>query len=797
MKSFFSFNKLENVGKKIKINFIQLLMIFLVYLNLDFLNGNIYVKAIHTKKNLFIPASNEIFYFKKNVLTKKRNKEKRYHTHSKNKGSNIFLNLNEENENKVEKRKKKINNEEIEEYSDDLKDKQNNNNNNNNNNNDKNDNNDDIIYDNNDDDQGKCKFSQFNEINKNIVEFLENKKGIKYMTKIQSESFRPIYEGKDIIGRSETGSGKTLAFALPLVEKLYKIKTSNEGLKEENGSYEEDSKQNIHDNDNNSNYNNSNYNNNNYNNSNYNNNNYNNSNYNNSNNLSYGKKYLNREHNKDPYILVLEPTRELSKQVENTFKEISQFYNFNIMSIYGGESYTYQENKLRKGIDIVTGTPGRIIDHIEKKNLSLQNIKYVVLDEADEMLNLGFTHDIERILSNINLKDAQVLLYSATTPSWIKDISSKYLKNPFCIDVVDSSNKTAKNITHIAIKTPYDIKEKALLLEDIILVKSNGGQVIIFTRTKLEADILCSEGSFKSLSFAVLHGNIAQSTREYTMQRFRQGMFQILIATDIASRGLDISNVDLVIQCFPPNYSAVYIHRAGRTGRANKKGTSLVLYSNEDKQDLIKIEKNCGIKFNIETLPNNEQVFHCASEIASKKVQNVNKDILPFFHNTAKELIDKANSLKIDQIELISRCLAIIAKKEHIKKRSLINGLSETVTLNFINKNRKWRSEDDIIYWINKLSNELNVNTFNKILQVKIDNKDRASSFFDVNENLAELFLQNFKTMSKIEYRKMFDLSLAQSIPQHIDLTMDYQPHTNRYQYRKKNYSYRRRPSYY
>lgn len=755
MKSLF-FNKLKNVGKKIKIKFIQILIIFLVYVNLDFFKSNINVKAIHTKKNLFIPVSNEIFYFKKNVLIKKRNKEKRY-THSKNKGSNIFLNLNEENDNTVKERKKKIKYPEIGEYNDDVNHNKNNDNNG-----------DDSESHLND--QGKCKFSDLSEINKNIVEFLENKKGIKYMTKIQSQSFKPIYEGKDIIGRSETGSGKTLAFALPLVEKLYKMKTSNEKFEEENGSHEEDQKKNIYDDvDNDNNY----------------------------DNFSYGKKYQNREHNKDPSILVLEPTRELSKQVENTFKEISQFYNFNIMSIYGGESYTYQENKLRKGIDILTGTPGRIIDHIEKKNLSLQNIKYVVLDEADEMLNLGFTHDIERILSNINLKEAQVLLYSATTPSWIKDISSKYLKNPFCIDVVDSSNKTAKNIKHIAIKTPYDIKEKALLLEDIILVKSNGGQVIIFTRTKLEADILCSEGSFKSLSFAVLHGNIAQSTREYTMQRFRQGMFQILIATDIASRGLDISNVDLVIQCFPPNYSAVYIHRAGRTGRANKKGTSLVLYSNEDKQDLIKIEKNCGIKFNMETLPNNEQVFHCASAIASKKVENVNKEILPFFHDTAKELINKSNSLKIDQIELISRCLAIIAKKEHIKKRSLINGLSETVTLNFINKNRKWSSEDDIVYWVNKLSNELNVNTFNKILQIKIDNKDRASSFFDINENLAELFLQNFKTMSKIEYRKMFDLSVAQTIPEHIDLTIDYQPHTSRYQYRKKNYSYRRRPSYY
>ncbi|KMZ79906.1 ATP-dependent helicase, putative [Plasmodium vivax] len=594
-------------------------------------------------------------------------------------------------------------------------------------------------------------FADVPEINPNIAKFLSSK-GINQMTKIQAQSFRPIYEGRDIIGRSETGSGKTLAFALPLVEKLYKVKMgrSGEGVSPSTPHLES---------------------------------------------ANHFGGTNQPDDSKNPSILVLEPTRELSKQVENTFKEISQFYNFNIMSIYGGESYVYQEAKLRKGIEILTGTPGRIIDHLERKNLSLQNIKYLVLDEADEMLNLGFTHDLERILSYINLKEAQILLYSATTPSWIKDISSKYMKNPFFIDVVDSSNKTSKNIKHIAIKTPYDIKEKALLLEDIILVKSNGGQVIIFTRTKLEADILCSEGSFKSLSFAVLHGNIAQTTREHTMQRFRQGMFQILIATDIAARGLDISNVDLVIQCFPPNYAEIYIHRAGRTGRANKKGISVVLFSTEDKQDLVKIEKNCGIKFSIEQLPNNEDVFTSASTMASKKIQNVNPSVLPFFHKTASELIEKCTQLQMDQTELVARCLAIISKKEHIKKRSLINGLSETLTLSFVNKSRKWKNEDDIIYWVNKISNDLNVNTFNKILQIKIDTRDRFSSYFDLNENIAELFIQNFNNMSKVGHRNMFDLTVARSIPEHVDLTSDF--HSSSRYHPRKRYSYRRRPSYY
>ncbi|GAW81511.1 ATP-dependent helicase [Plasmodium gonderi] len=593
--------------------------------------------------------------------------------------------------------------------------------------------------------QDKNKFADIPEINEKIVNFLSSK-GIKHMTKIQMQSFRPIYDGRDIIGRSETGSGKTLAFAIPLVEKLHKLKMKNMGSTTSSNTHLT--------------------------------------------NRSFSSNSYEGDENKDPSILVLEPTRELSKQVENTFKEISQFYNFNIMSIYGGESYVYQENKLRKGIEILTGTPGRIIDHLEKKNLSLKNIKFLVLDEADEMLNLGFTHDLERILGYINLKDAQILLYSATTPSWIKDISSKYMKNPFFIDVVDSTNKTSKNIKHIAIKTPYDIKEKALLLEDIILVKSNGGQVIIFTRTKLEADILCSEGSFKSLSFSVLHGNIAQTTREHTMQRFRQGMFQILIATDIAARGLDISNVDLVVQCFPPNYAEIYIHRSGRTGRANKKGVSVVLFSNEDKQDLIKIEKNCGIKFSIEQLPNNEDVFTCASNIASKKIQNVNEDVLPFFHKTANELVEKYNNLHIDHTELVARCLALISKKEHVKKRSLINGLSETLTLSFINKNRKWKNEDDIIYWVNKISNDLNINTFNKILQIKIDTKDRFSSYFDMNENLAQLFIENFNNMSKIDHRNMFDLSVAHSIPKHVDLSSDFLSN-NKYHQRKR-YSPRR-----
>ncbi|CXI59796.1 ATP-dependent helicase, putative [Plasmodium berghei] len=603
--------------------------------------------------------------------------------------------------------------------------------------------------------ENKELFSSIPQINQKIVDFLETK-GIKYMTKIQSKSFMPIYEGNDIIGRSETGSGKTLAFALPLVEKLYKNMESKKKIIK-NKSNEINSIQH----------------------------------------LSEGHKNENTDSmDKYPYILVLEPTRELSKQVETTFKEISQFYNFNIMSIYGGESYTYQENKLRKGIQILTGTPGRIIDHIEKKNLSLKNIKYVVLDEADEMLNLGFTHDIERILSYINIKDAQVLLYSATTPSWIKDISSKYLKNPIYIDVINTINKTSKTIQHIAIKTPYDIKEKAMLLEDIILVKSNGGQVIIFTRTKLEADILCSEGSFNYLTFSVLHGNIAQSTREHTMQRFRSGMFQVLIATDIAARGLDISNVDLVIQCYPPTYPAIYIHRSGRTGRANKKGMSIVLFSNEDKNDVIKIEKNCGIKFTTESLPNNEQVFHSVSKITLKKIENVNTEVLPFFHKSANELIEKSNLLNINQIDLISRCLAIISKKEYIKKRSLISGLSDTITLTFLNKKRKWKNIYDAIYWINKISNELNINVFNKILQIKINNKDQEFSYFDLNQKLAESLVQNFNNMAKIENKQTFDLSIAQTIPPQSELSSD-SYRTNTYSQKKRNYSYKKRPSYY
>ncbi|CRH00625.1 ATP-dependent helicase, putative [Plasmodium relictum] len=715
-------NLLNHVGNKLKIHIT--LSLLLLYLNVCIYKTNKIVTFKSINNNLFIYRNN-VSFLKKKFLLKKINK--------KQNNCSIFLNhqVNNKinNHGKVDKTQDEIKNNSVNGI-DDINDY-------------------DIVDSEEKTVSGKEKkkmestnakkeFAYFDEINKNIVNYLENK-GIKYMTKIQSESFNPIYNGKDIIGRSETGSGKTLAFALPLVEKLHKIKNEKKKMNEVDDTYEMD--------------------------------------------------------NKNPVVLVLEPTRELSKQVENTFKEISQFYNFNVISIYGGENYIYQEKRLKKGIDILTGTPGRIIDHIEKKNLSLQNIKFLVLDEADEMLNLGFTHDIERILSHINLKQAQVLLFSATTPSWIKDISSKYLKDPFCIDVVDSSNKTSKNINHIAIKTPYDIKEKALLLEDIILVKSNGGQVIIFTRTKLEADILCSEGSFKSLTFSVLHGNIAQSTREYTMQRFRQGMFQILIATDIAARGLDISNVDLVIQCFPPNYSSIYIHRAGRTGRANKKGTSLVLFSDEDRHDLIKIEKSCGIKFNIETLPNNEDVFSCASNLASKRIDSVNKNVLPFFHKTAQDLIDKYSSMKIDQIELISRCLSVITKKDHIKRRSLISGLYEIVTLCFINKSRKWRNEDDIIYWINKISSELNVNTYNKVLQVKIDNKDKTSSYFDLNENLAQLFLQNFNNMSKSEHREMLDLFIAQKIPEHIDLSYD-QPF-RRYQNNRKNYSYRKRRSYY
>ncbi|CAN4110075.1 unnamed protein product [Withania somnifera] len=264
------------------------------------------------------------------------------------------------------------------------------------------------------------------------------------------------------------------------------------------------------------------------------------------------------------------------------------------LCVYGGVPISRQMSTLDKGVDIVVGTPGRVIDLLKRGALNLTEIQFVVLDEADQMLNVGFAEDVETILENVPQKH-QKLMFSATMPSWILRITNKFLKNPVHIDLVgDSDQKLADGISLFSIAC--EMHQKPAALGPLITEHAKGGKCIVFTQTKRDADRL-SYVMQKSFRCEALHGDISQSQRERTLAGFRQGQFNVLVATDVAARGLDVPNVDLVVHYELPNSSEIFVHRSGRTGRAGKKGSAILIYSSSQHRDVKSIERDVGCRF--------------------------------------------------------------------------------------------------------------------------------------------------------------------------------------------------------
>eukprot|EP00262_Sarcandra_glabra_P000651 TRINITY_DN1078_c0_g2_i1.p1 TRINITY_DN1078_c0_g2~~TRINITY_DN1078_c0_g2_i1.p1 ORF type:complete len:665 (-),score=142.95 TRINITY_DN1078_c0_g2_i1:198-2192(-) len=295
-----------------------------------------------------------------------------------------------------------------------------------------------------------------------------------------------------------------------------------------------------------------------------------------------------------PLALVLAPTRELARQVEKEFKESAPILD--TMCVYGGVPISSQMRTLDYGVDVVVGTPGRIIDLLKRGALNLSEVQFVVLDEADQMLAVGFDEDVEIILDKLPQK-RQSMMFSATMPSWIRKLSQKYLKDPLIIDLVgDSDQKLAEGITLYSIQS--DMYGKPSILGPLITEHAKGGKCIIFTQTKRDADRLACfmERSFKC---ECLHGDISQNQRERTLSGFRDGRFNILVATDVAARGLDIPNVDLVIHYELPSTSEIFVHRSGRTGRAGKKGNAILIHTDGQNRAVRVIEQDVGCKFKV------------------------------------------------------------------------------------------------------------------------------------------------------------------------------------------------------
>lgn len=295
---------------------------------------------------------------------------------------------------------------------------------------------------------------------------------------------------------------------------------------------------------------------------------------------------------KYPLAMVLAPTRELAKQVDKEFAEAAP--KLESLCVYGGVPISRQMSQLDHGVDVVVGTPGRVIDLIKRGALKLSEIQFLVLDEADQMLNVGFADDVETILQHVPPK-RQCMMFSATMPSWIRKLTQKYLKDPLTIDLVgDSVQKLADGISLYAIAS--EMFEKPQIIGPLITEHAKGGKCIVFTQTKRDADRLAYSMQ-RSFKCEALHGDISQNQREITLSGFRDGRFNVLVATDVAARGLDVPNVDLIIHYELPSTSEIFVHRSGRTGRAGKKGNAILIYSSKQIRDVRLIERDVGCKF--------------------------------------------------------------------------------------------------------------------------------------------------------------------------------------------------------
>lgn len=298
--------------------------------------------------------------------------------------------------------------------------------------------------------------------------------------------------------------------------------------------------------------------------------------------------YQNRNKNSQRQVqsLILTPTRELAVQIEDSFKAYGRYAGLKYLSIYGGVSQNPQSDALRRGVDVLIATPGRLMDLIGQRLVNLHNVKIFVLDEADRMLDMGFIHDVKKIISVIPDK-RQTLLFSATMPGEISSLVNTILSDPVKVAVAPVSSAAEAIDQYVYF---VDRNNKKKLLVDL-LSKNDISSALVFTRTKHEADKVVKELASKNIKSLAIHGDKSQGARQNALNSFKKGEISVLVATDIAARGIDINELSHVINFNIPNMPETYVHRIGRTGRAGMSGTAVSFCEYEEKPYLKDIQK--------------------------------------------------------------------------------------------------------------------------------------------------------------------------------------------------------------
>ena len=465
---------------------------------------------------------------------------------------------------------------------------------------------------------------------------------------------------------------------------------------------------------------------------------------------------------KNKYVqsIILCPTRELCIQICKDLETYSKYVSgIKILAVYGGTNIDTQIKSLNKGVHIVVGTPGRTKDLIKRKVLKLELVNKVVLDEADEMLSMGFKDDLDFILERTR-DDRQTMLFSATISKEVKSISKRYMSDAKEISV-SKINSGAKNIEHHIYNVSSRNKYEALKRIADFNPNIYG---IVFCRTKRHTKDIANKFMAEGYNADAIHGDLSQNQRDEVMQRFRNKSLQILIATDVAARGLDVDDITHVINYSLPDDPEVYIHRSGRTARAGKSGISIAISNESERRKIKSIEKKGGIKFVNKDVPTGVEI--CSNQLYKMidKIENVEvdeKQIKPFL----KDIYQKLEWL--DRDELIKRFVSVEFNRflnyykeanklqsKRSKKSEKKRGNKKSMTGFSINIGRKHRATPiDIISIINRAlkSNDIEIG--------KIE-LNRYQSFFEIDKDFADELTSNIK---KIDFRGN-DIVLGTSI---------------------------------
>jgi len=351
--------------------------------------------------------------------------------------------------------------------------------------------------------------------------------GYTHMTPVQQQAIVPARRGKDLLAIAQTGTGKTAAFSLPILQQI----------------------------------------------------------------IDSNKSQENKLRARNPIALVFTPTRELAEQLSETISAYAVYSGLTVTAVFGGEKKTTQANKLKQGVDILIATPGRLLEHLEDCNIDLASVNYVVLDEADRMLDMGFINDVQTLLRYTN-KQRQTLLFSATLSPAVNELSHKVLNNHLEIRATPA-NTTADTIMHVAY--PVEERRKIDLFMDL-LNEYNWFQVLVFTSTTHQADKLLKHLREQKIDADVCHGDKRQNARRRALKSFKDAKIQVLIATEVAARGLDIQGLDFVVNYNLPFLAEDYVHRIGRTGRAGQSGTAISFVSREEERSFDAIQRLIGSK---------------------------------------------------------------------------------------------------------------------------------------------------------------------------------------------------------